>query len=147
MHKLFIFVCLFSWNILSYAGTDKSVSIEIKPIKISAHTYYVEGMSGAASAKNQGYMSNAGFVVTGAGVIVFDTLGTPALASKLVAAIKKITSQPIRRVIISHYHADHIYGLQVFKALRYLDGNQCRNATSTENRVLPSFASCRQSDQ
>lgn len=117
MHKLFIFACLFSWHFLSYAGTDKSVGIEIKPVKISAHSYYVEGMSGAASAENQGYMSNAGFVVTGAGVIVFDTLGTPALASKLVAAIKKITSQPIRRVIISHYHADHIYGLQVFRAL------------------------------
>jgi glyoxylase-like metal-dependent hydrolase (beta-lactamase superfamily II) len=117
MHKLFIFVCLFSCNFLSYAGTDKSVGIEIKPVKISAHSYYVEGMSGAASAENQGYMSNAGFVVTGAGVVVFDTLGTPALASKLVAAIRKITQQPIKRVIISHYHADHIYGLQVFRAL------------------------------
>ena len=117
MHKLFIFVCLFSWNILSYAGTDKSVGIGVKPVKISAHSYYVEGLSGAASAENQGFMSNAGFVVTGAGVVVFDTLGTPALASKLVAAIKKITRQPIKRVIISHYHADHIYGLQVFRAL------------------------------
>jgi len=117
MFKSFVFVCLFSLNILSYASTDKRASIEIEPVKISAHTYYVQGMSGAASAENQGYMSNAGFVVTDAGVIVFDTLGTPALASKLVAAIAKITKQPIKRVIISHYHADHIYGLQVFKAL------------------------------
>jgi len=117
MLKSFIFVCLFGLNTLSYASTDNRASIEINPIKISAHTYYVEGLSGAASAENQGFMSNAGFVVTDAGVVVFDTLGTPALANKLVAAIRKITQQPIKRVIISHYHADHIYGLQVFKAL------------------------------
>jgi len=117
MLKSFIFVCLFGLNTLSYASTDNRAPIEINPIKISAHTYYVEGLSGAASAENQGFMSNAGFVVTDAGVVVFDTLGTPALANKLVAAIRKITQQPIKRVIISHYHADHIYGLQVFKAL------------------------------
>jgi glyoxylase-like metal-dependent hydrolase (beta-lactamase superfamily II) len=27
-----------------------------------------------------------------------------------------VTQQPIKRVIVSHYHADHFYGLQVFKA-------------------------------
>jgi len=32
------------------------------------------------------------------------------------AAIAKVTPQPIRRVIVSHYHADHIYGLQELKA-------------------------------
>jgi len=115
--KILVFVCLFSLNILSHASTENSAAIDFEPIKISAHAYYVEGMSGAASAENQGFMSNAGFVVTDAGVIVFDTLGTPALANRLVAAIRKITKQPIKLVIISHYHADHIYGLQVFKAL------------------------------
>ena len=62
-------------------------------------------------------MSNAGFVVTKAGVVVFDSLGTAVLGHKLVNAIKKVTSQPIKRVIVSHYHADHIYGLQVFQDL------------------------------
>ena len=48
---------------------------------------------------------------------MIDALGSPALAQQLVAAIRKITSQPITHVIVTHYHADHIYGLQVFKAL------------------------------
>jgi glyoxylase-like metal-dependent hydrolase (beta-lactamase superfamily II) len=61
-------------------------------------------------------MSNAGFVVTGDGVVVFDALGTPVLGRAMIAAIRKVTAQPIRRVIVSHYHADHIYGLQAFKA-------------------------------
>jgi len=31
--------------------------------------------------------------------------------------IKKITDKPIVKVVVTHYHADHIYGLQVFKEL------------------------------
>ena len=69
-----------------------------------------------ATRENRGFMSNAGFVVTPDGVVVFDALATPALAHSMIAAIRKLTSQPIRRVIVSHYHADHVYGLQVFKA-------------------------------
>lgn len=117
MFKVVILVCLFSLGIQSNANAASNVAIEVKPIKIGPHSYYVKGLSGAASAENQGYMSNAGFVVTGAGVIVFDSLGSPALAQSLVKAIRKITRQPIKRVIISHYHADHVYGIQVFKAL------------------------------
>ncbi len=83
--------------------------------KIGPHSYYFMGLSGAASRANQGFMSNAGFVVTRDGVVVFDSLGTPALAQKMLAAIRKVTRQPIRRVIVSHWHADHYYGLQVFK--------------------------------
>jgi glyoxylase-like metal-dependent hydrolase (beta-lactamase superfamily II) len=49
-------------------------------------------------------------------VVVFDALGTPPLAAELLRQIRRITRAPIRYVIVSHYHADHIYGLQVFKA-------------------------------
>jgi glyoxylase-like metal-dependent hydrolase (beta-lactamase superfamily II) len=34
----------------------------------------------------------------------------------MIAAIRRITPLPITRVIVSHYHADHVYGLQAFKA-------------------------------
>lgn len=102
------------------AGGDKSgnaATVKIKPVKVGAHSYYVQGLSGAASSANQGYMSNAGFVITPAGVVVFDSLGTPPLADALIAQIRKLTTAPIKRVIVSHYHADHVYGLQPFKAL------------------------------
>ena len=93
------------------------VSVPMKAIKAGPHSYFVQGMPGAASSANQGFMSNAGFVVTRDGVVVFDALASPPLAEKLVQVIRTITRQPIKRVIISHYHADHYYGLQVFKAL------------------------------
>jgi glyoxylase-like metal-dependent hydrolase (beta-lactamase superfamily II) len=84
--------------------------------KVSAHGWLFQGEAGMASVENRGYMSNAGFVETSDGVVVFDALGTPALGRAMVVAIRKVTPQPIRRVVVSHYHADHIYGLQELKA-------------------------------
>jgi glyoxylase-like metal-dependent hydrolase (beta-lactamase superfamily II) len=48
-------------------------------------------------------------------VVVIDALGSPALAEELLAAIRRVTTQPVRFVVVTHFHADHIYGLQVFK--------------------------------
>jgi glyoxylase-like metal-dependent hydrolase (beta-lactamase superfamily II) len=84
--------------------------------KVSEHVYYVEGKPGIAT-DNEGFISNAGFVVTADGVVVFDSLGTPSLAHKLVQQIATVTDQPIKKVVVSHFHADHIYGLQVFEEL------------------------------
>jgi glyoxylase-like metal-dependent hydrolase (beta-lactamase superfamily II) len=99
---------------LSHA-IDTSATVPMKATRVGQHSYYIEGQSGAASSENQGFMSNAGFVVTREGVVVFDTLGTVPLAEKMLKLIRKITSQPIKLVVVSHYHADHFYGLQVFK--------------------------------
>lgn len=64
---------------------------------------------------NEGNTSNGGFVVTDAGVVVFDALGTPSHGDALIREIAKVTDKPIRYVVVSHYHADHIYGLQAFR--------------------------------
>jgi len=91
---------------------ETSVNMELK--KVSEHAYYVQGKAGIAT-DNEGFISNAGFIVTDEGVVVFDTLGTPSLANLLLTKIRSVTDKPILKVIVSHYHADHIYGLQVFK--------------------------------
>jgi len=93
------------------------VSVQVSAIKLAPHSYFIPGLAGAASTANQGFMSNAGFVVTADGVVVFDTLGSPSLARAMVQRIREVTDRPIRRVIVSHYHADHYYGTQVFKDL------------------------------
>lgn len=90
--------------------------VVLEPTQVSPHVWFFQGSAGMASQANKGFMSNAGFVVTGDGVVVFDALATPALGQAMVDAIRKVTAQPIRRVIVSHYHADHFYGLQALKA-------------------------------
>lgn len=109
------------WMLAFCAGASAlaavpAAQVSLTPVKVSQHVYYFHGGSGMADAANKGFMSNAGFVVTGDGVLVFDALGTPALGAAMVRAIRTVTPQPIRRVIVSHYHADHFYGLQALKA-------------------------------
>ena len=91
-------------------------TVEMKLQRVSEHVWFAQGAAGVAT-DNQGFISNAGVIVTGAGVVVFDALGSPSLAQLLLAKIRAITSEPVVRVIVSHYHADHIYGLQVFEDL------------------------------
>jgi cyclase len=58
--------------------------------------------------------SNAGFVVGSKGVAVIDTFTAVAPAKDLLAQIRKITDRPIRYVINTHYHLDHVGGNAVF---------------------------------
>jgi glyoxylase-like metal-dependent hydrolase (beta-lactamase superfamily II) len=94
------------------AGAARAADDAHVPVRVSAHGWFFQGEPGMASAANKGFMSNAGFVVTTDGVVAFDALGTPALGRAMVAAIRAVTRLPIKRVIVSHYHADHVYGLQ-----------------------------------
>jgi glyoxylase-like metal-dependent hydrolase (beta-lactamase superfamily II) len=88
---------------------------DLHPIQVTPRVYYVQGKPGVASSANEGFNSNAGFVVTDDGVVVVDALGTAPLGAALVKAIRGITPKPIKRVIVTHYHADHFYGLGALK--------------------------------
>lgn len=98
------------------SGCASAPVAALEAVRVGEHSWYFHGDAGVASQANRGYTSNAGFVVTDEGVVVVDALGTPALAREMLAAIRGVTDQPVRRVIVTHYHADHVYGLQVFQA-------------------------------
>jgi glyoxylase-like metal-dependent hydrolase (beta-lactamase superfamily II) len=99
-----------------WARDYPAVKARVSPIQISPRVYYVQGQPGLASSANEGYNSNAGFVVTDDGVVVIDSLGTPSLGNELLKAIRVVTKKPLKVVIVTHYHADHFYGLEPFKA-------------------------------
>lgn len=89
---------------------------KLEPVQVRPGVWMVQGEAALGSSANRNFISNAAFVVTPAGVVVVDALGSPVLAQELLDAISRITPQPVRQVIVTHYHADHVYGLQVFKA-------------------------------
>jgi cyclase len=60
--------------------------------------------------------ANAGFVVTEKGVIVVDSLDTPARGRTLAAAIAARTDRPVRFLVNTHHHYDHTFGNQAFEA-------------------------------
>ena len=71
----------------------------------------------AATVNDEGKAGgNAGFVVGDDGVVVIDTFQDPEPAADLLAAIRKITNLPIRFVVNTHYHLDHVNGNDVFAA-------------------------------
>lgn len=98
------------------ADLPATLTVKLVPVQVSAHAWYVRGLAGVASTSNQAFNSNAAFVVTPEGVIVLDALGSVPLGEALLAAIRTVTDKPIHRVIVTHYHADHFYGLAPLKA-------------------------------
>jgi glyoxylase-like metal-dependent hydrolase (beta-lactamase superfamily II) len=58
--------------------------------------------------------ANAGFVVGDNGVVVIDTFENEAAAKALLAQIRTLTHLPIKFVVNTHYHLDHVAGNRVF---------------------------------
>jgi glyoxylase-like metal-dependent hydrolase (beta-lactamase superfamily II) len=115
----------------------------MKLIQVAPQSYYVEGVSALGSQENKNFISNAGVVIAPEGVVVIDALGSPALAEMLVSEIKKLTSKPIQHVIVTHYHADHVYGLQVFadlgaKIIAQENGREYLNSDTAKLRLQAS---------
>jgi cyclase len=62
-----------------------------------------------------GLDGNSIAIVSNDGVLVFDTNGTPAAASAVLAAIRRLTPQPVRVIVNSHWHWDHWYGTETYQ--------------------------------
>jgi cyclase len=62
-----------------------------------------------------GLDGNAVVIVSTDGVLVFDSNGTPAGAAAVLAEIRKLTDQPVRYLVNSHWHWDHWYGAEVYR--------------------------------
>lgn len=72
------------------------------------------GAWAAVAVPKSGAGANAGFVIGPDGVLVIDTFEDPAAARAMLAAIRAKTDKPIRYVIDTHYHLDHVAGNNVF---------------------------------
>jgi glyoxylase-like metal-dependent hydrolase (beta-lactamase superfamily II) len=131
---------------LCVAAALPSAQAEPRPVKaveVAKNAWFVQGEAALGSTANRNFISNAGFVVTDDGVVAIDALGSPALATELLAEIRRVTSQPLRYVILTHYHADHIYGLQVLKAagatiLAHESGKAYLNSDTARQRLQSS---------
>lgn len=59
--------------------------------------------------------ANAGFVIGDDGVVIVDSFQYPEAARLLLAEVRKLTPLPVRYVINTHHHIDHVAGDEVFK--------------------------------
>ena len=76
--------------------------VQIKTTKLSGNLYALVGMGGTTGA-----------LVGPDGVLLVDTQFAP-LTDKIVAAVRQISNSPIRFVLNTHFHSDHIGGNELF---------------------------------
>ena len=70
--------------------------------------------------------TNAGFIVSEEGVLVIDSLMTPSLATRLLSEIRRVSKAPIRYLVDTHYHGDHVFGNQYFVPAPIIGHVNCR---------------------
>jgi glyoxylase-like metal-dependent hydrolase (beta-lactamase superfamily II) len=84
-------------------------------VKLADDVYGYEELNGTLDS-NLAFTTNSLIIVTSDGVMVVDGQGSVAKTKRLVDEIGKITTQPIRYVVIGADHGDHVAGNSAFPA-------------------------------
>jgi cyclase len=86
------------------------------PLVSGAHRFekIAEGIYYASSSGTMQVGANSPIFINENEVAIVDSETSPAAARALVQDLKAITDKPIKYVIDSHYHYDHLFGNQVF---------------------------------
>ncbi|HDZ26796.1 MAG TPA: MBL fold metallo-hydrolase, partial [Candidatus Aminicenantes bacterium] len=101
---LTVFILIFSLS--SSITAQQQEPAPVKASQVKGNIYEVEGGRGA----------NAGFFIGENEVLVIDAKMTEESAKHMIAEIKKLTSNPIKHVILTHSDGDHVNGLAGFPA-------------------------------
>ena len=69
---------------------------------------------------------NSGIIVGDNGVMVIDAQATPSMAGDVIARVAKVTDQPVKYVLLTHYHAVRVLGASAYKDAEILASDATR---------------------
>lgn len=98
-------------------GRTAMAAARISVTEIADGVFAVQGVDALMGAANDGAIANLGFVVGSDAIAVIDSGGSLVEAEAFLSAIAKITDKPVRYLINTHMHPDHIFGNAAFKAM------------------------------
>jgi glyoxylase-like metal-dependent hydrolase (beta-lactamase superfamily II) len=97
-----------------FALYDRAFAAE-KLTRIAENVYaYVDTKN---SSKNNSFGANAGIIIGKDGIVVVDTMISAKEAKRFIRDIRTISRKPIRYVVNTHYHFDHVFGNSEFAKL------------------------------
>src|SRR5580704_7838213 len=95
------------------AGRAETAALPVT--EIASGIFVHNGVHEEASAANEDAIANIGFIIGDEAVAIIDPGGSFVEGSAVRAAVRSRTDQPIRYVILTHAHPDHILGAAAFR--------------------------------
>lgn len=86
-------------------------------VEVAAGLFVHRGVHEDFTPENRGGIANLAAIVGEAAVAVVDAGGSPAQARAWLAAVRARTDRPIRHLILTHHHPDHVMGAGVFREI------------------------------